>query len=379
MNEEDPRFALARRLRELREAGLAGKKITQPELASALGRDKPVSVPLISSYESRTKSQIIPPGRLDDYAALFATPRSFEGDQLRILDRADMTEDERREMTSLRNELIALRNKAVGATSPAQTKGDTSVADLSLAEDAPWRFRDGNTITIVCAPWPVHMLRQIPYTDIYDPDYIELLTYSELDALWVLHGHIRATNPANQVNRRLAGKLSSDDISSHLVSLGGVDWNTATSTTITRLQLPVRQVADWETEGGQYFEVEDKGKITKHTPRLRKATDAEKAANAAVADKGILLEDVALFARAVSPFNKRRTVTICNGMYGRGTYGAVRALTDARFRDRNAEYLRSRFGSSNAYCLLTRVPIVDGATVTPDWTTGNFTLFEWSA
>ena len=378
MNEEDPRIALARHLRELREAGLAGKKITQLDLARALGRDKPVSVPLISSYESRTKPQIIPTGRLDDYAALFATPRSFENDRLRIIDRADMTEDERRAVTSLRGDLIALRKKALGATSQAQTKGDTSVADLSLAEEGPWRFHDGNTITIVCAPWPQHMLRQIPYTNINDPDYIELLTYSELDALWELHGHIRATNPAIQVNRRLAGTLTPDDFSSHVVSLGGVDWNTATSMTLTRLQAPVRQVADWDTQDGQYFEVEDEGKKAKYRPRLREATEAEKAANAVIDDKGILLEDVALFARAVNPFNRKRTVTICNGMYGRGTYGAVRALTDARFRDRNAEYLRSRFGSSDAYCLLTRVPIVDGATLTPDWTTGDYTLFEWS-
>jgi hypothetical protein len=377
MHQEDPRLALARRLRELREAGLAGKKITQPELAGALGRGRPVSVPLISSYESRTKPQIIPPSRLDDYAALFATPRSFDADRLRIVDRADMSEDELQAMTSLRNDLIALRNKAIGATSPEQTRADASVADLSLG-DGPWRFGDGNTVTVVCAQWPQHMLRQIPYTNINDPDYIELLTYSELDALWELHGHIRATNPANQVNRRLAGQLTADDYSSHLVSLGGVDWNTATSMTLTGLQAPVRQVADWDTQDGQYFEVEDKGKIAKYRPQLRKATEAEKAANSFAGDKGILLEDVALFARAVNPFNKRRTITICNGMYGRGTYGAVRALTDARFRDRNAEYLRSRFGGSEAYCLLTRVPIVDGATLTPDWTTGDYTLFEWS-
>ena len=48
----------------------------------------------------------------------------------------------------------------------------------------------------------------MPYTDVDEPDYIELLTYSELDALFELHGHIRATNPANQVIRRLAGQLS---------------------------------------------------------------------------------------------------------------------------------------------------------------------------
>jgi hypothetical protein len=65
-------------------------------------------------------------------------------------------------------------------------------------------------------------------------------------------------------------------------------------------------------------------------------------------------------------------------MYGRGTYGVVRALTDANFRDRNAEYLRTRFGSSDTYCILSRVPIVNGATLTPDWTIGDFRCFEWS-
>ena len=44
--------------------------------------------------------------------------------------------------------------------------------------------------------------------------------------------------------------------------------------------------------------------------------------------------------------NKRRTVTVCNGMYGRGTYGAVRALTDVRFRDSNDGYVKSRFAGA---------------------------------
>jgi hypothetical protein len=90
------------------------------------------------------------------------------------------------------------------------------------------------------------------------------------------------------------------------------------------------------------------------------------------------VSDVALFVRARNPFNSERTVTICSGMYGRGTYGVVRALTDARFRDRNGEYLRDRFGSSDCYCILTRVEVVDGATLTPDWNVAGTVLFEWS-
>lgn len=66
-------------------------------------------------------------------------------------------------------------------------------------------------------------------------------------------------------------------------------------------------------------------------------------------------------------------------MYGRGTYGAVRALTDANFRDRNSEYLQSAFGGNETYCILTRVQIVNGATLTPDWTLNDYTLFKWQA
>jgi hypothetical protein len=65
-------------------------------------------------------------------------------------------------------------------------------------------------------------------------------------------------------------------------------------------------------------------------------------------------------------------------MYGRGTYGAVRALTDMHFRDRNSEYVLTHYGESDAFCILTRVPVVRGTTTTPDWTGGEHILFEWS-
>ena len=385
MGSQDPRQLLAQRLRALREDQWPGRKITQPQLAQALGG---LSVPLISSWESQVNPRTPPVVRLEAYAALFATPRSFEGGELRLLSPQDMSEEERRAMDELKQELTHLRNDALRATTTAADPGQARGIEESLSV-GPWCFGDRNAITIVCAPWPHHMLTRIPYTDVADPDYIELLTYTELDALFELHGHLRAANPANQVNLRTAGRLRSDDYTSHLASLGGVDWNTATSTALKRLPLPVRQIADWDTPGEQYFEVEENGKTVKHRPVLEKVptqsqpgvTDirgaqAEPAASAGYQE--ILREDVALFARAVSPFNRKRTVTICNGMYGRGTYGAVRALTDARFRDRNADYLRSRFGDSEAYCILTRVPIVEGATLTPDWSTGDYTLFEWS-
>jgi hypothetical protein len=50
----------------------------------------------------------------------------------------------------------------------------------------------------------------------------------------------------------------------------------------------------------------------------------------ATSGRAILREDVALLA-CLNPHNRKRTVSICNGMYGSGTYGAVRAQTDARW------------------------------------------------
>jgi transcriptional regulator with XRE-family HTH domain len=366
VDSQDPRQLLAQRLRGLRE----DRKITQPQLARALGDDKALSVPLISSWESQTNPRIPPPARLRGYAAVFATSRSFDGATPCRLSPDEMTDEERRAMTELLQELMQLRSDAMRAgvsdPEPVAVKPISEI-EKSLSSQ-PWRYADGNTITIVCARWPDHMLAKMPYIDIDDPNYIELLSYSDLGALFELYGHLRAANPGNQVNLRMADKLTSDDYTSHLVSLGGVDWNTTTSTTLMKLPLPVQQIADWDTPGEQYFQVEENGEIAKHKPVL-----GEVAAH----PKEILLEDVALFARAVSPFNRKRTVTICNGMYSRGTYGVVRALTDTRFRDRNSEYLRTRFGDSETYCILTRVPIVNGVTLTPDWTTSDYTLFEW--
>lgn len=398
MTDADPRLVLAWRLRALREERWADLKITQALLGQALQPGKPLSVSLISSWESQTNPKIPPYPRLEGYAQLFATRRSFEGDGPRLIRPDDMDEGERQAMTELRQELAQLRTSAMRATGfglattpvshpaagvaglPEVSRAAAAANQLDLVEAArmgevsvslntgPWRFRDGKTITIVCAQLPNNLRAADEYTDLDSPDYIELYTYSELDALFELHGHLRAANPANQVDLRIANLLTPDEYTSHLVSLGGIDWNAATRSLLQELQLPVRQIANWG-EGAEpddvYFE-SDEGK--KFRPELDESRQ-----------KKVLRSDVALFARAVNPYNKRRTVTICTGMYGRGTYGSVRAMTDARFRDRNTSYVNSRFGESSSYCIVTRVPVVNGATITPDWTDDDFKLFEWSA
>jgi transcriptional regulator with XRE-family HTH domain len=375
MDVQDPRLRLANRLRELREQWLPARRVTQQQVADILGQ---VSVPLISSYESKTNPRLPTPARVEEYAILFGAPRCLGLEPPRVLGLDEMTEEERRSVAGLARELTQLRKDALGATTPATSATNPTIAQ-SL-DSGPLRFRDGNTITIVCGQWSPEMLEQVSHIDKYDPDYVELLQYSDLDALFELYGHLRAANPMNQVNLRVAGNLTPDDYQSHLVLLGGVDWNTATTNVLSMLQLPVRQIADWNKPDGQYFEVEADGTQVRHPARLERRSSKDQSGPAGRDTDGsqILVEDVALFARAVNPVNRKRTVTICLGMYGRGTHGAVRALTHDLFRDRNATHVHDKFGDSDTYCILMRVPIFDGATLTPDWTVGDHILFEWS-
>jgi hypothetical protein len=280
-----------------------------------------------------------------------------------------MTSPERMAREQLLDELTRLRREALDAAGTAWPRAPIPGGVQEIAQSlkaGPYLINPSERITIVCAQLPQDMLRKMPYTDPLDPDFIELYRYSDLDSLLELFGHLRAVNPTSRVGYWAAGQLSSDDYTGHLVSLGGVDWNDATSSVLERLQLPVKQVSEWDKENGAYFEVEKDGRKVAHRPRLEE-----------VAGRMILREDVALFARGVNPYNQKRFVTICNGMYGRGTYGAVRALTDERFRDRNAEYLEDHFGGSDAFCILSRVTVENGQALTPDWTLPETRLFEW--
>jgi hypothetical protein len=362
VDSRDPRQVLARYLRLLREERWPTVKITQPQLAQALGGDRALSVPLISSWESATNPKIPPIPRLEAYATFFATRRSIAEDPPRMLSSAELTEPEQQARDEILRELMSLRRTAMRATEVPALSEDSEALNIG-----PWRFDDGRPITIVCAQLPPDFLERMPYTDRNDPDFVELYTYADLDSLFELHGHLRAANPTSLVRYRTAQRLQPDDYTTHLVSLGGVDWNQATNSILDQLQLPVRQVANWTSADDAFFEVEKDGQTVQYRPRLD-----------TVEDKKILREDVALFARAVNPYNRVRTVSICNGMYSPGSYGVVRALTDTRFRDRNAAYLRDRFGDSETFCILSSVKIQPGAALTPDWTVAENRLFEWS-
>jgi transcriptional regulator with XRE-family HTH domain len=348
---EGPAVKLARRLRALRTEGLAGRRLTQGDLAEAMG----TSVPLISSWESRTNPKSPPRERLAAYATFFATERSVAQTPFRVLPKSQLTAEERTRRDELFQELTGLQVGARG-----QDQGPTAADPFAGSH---WRFPPEQDITIVCSALPQSYLDSMPYTDPNAPDYVDLYKYADLDALLELFGHLRAVNPLSNVRVLTPAELVTDDYTSHLVLLGGVDWNTITAELLRRMDLPVRQQGRTSEEESGGFQVE--GKLFK--PVLRK-----------VDDKEFLIEDVAHFFRAPSPLNEKRTVTICNGMFQRGTYGAVRALTDARFRDRNENHLRTRFADENTFSIISRVKVFLGEAVTPDWTTNSDDLLhEW--
>jgi transcriptional regulator with XRE-family HTH domain len=350
---EPPSAALPRRLRALREEHWPDQAITQGQLAEALGAERSVSVPLISSWESARNPKVPPLHRLAAYATFFATRRSVSGDRFRLLTPAELTPEERAVRSVLLSELTELRNQAL--------------QDHGRREQPEWRlltYPDQKDITIVCPELPAELRDTMPYTDLASPDYVALYRYADPDALIELYGHLRAANQANTVNFRIASELTPDDYTTHLVLLGGVDWNVVTRDLLNRVDIPVRQAArDTHSETGS-FQVVATGQ--EFRPVLRDSRDEQ-----------VLIEDVAFFYRGPSPYNQQRTVTLFNGMYARGTLGVVRALTDTKFHVRNEDYLRERFGEHVAYSLITRVPVANGRVVTPDWSVPDVVLYEW--
>ncbi|HKS98037.1 MAG TPA: XRE family transcriptional regulator, partial [Rugosimonospora sp.] len=249
-------------------------------------------------------------------------------------------------------ELLALHPARTGWTGSSATLGGL------------YEFPPGQDVTIVCAPVPQELLDAMPYANPDDPDHIELYRYADLDALFELQGHVRAANPASRVVAHLSTELTRDDYTAHLVVLGGVDWNELTRLLLQEeVRTSVQQIPSAQDPQGSGFLVVDQGGSCTFRPRLR---------------GGRLVEDVAYVLRAPNPYNHLMTLTMCNGIYGRGTYGAVRALTDTRFRDQNEQYLRQRFPGASTFGLLTRVHIVGGKAVTPDWTQADMRLHEWS-
>ncbi|MFG1627647.1 helix-turn-helix domain-containing protein [Kribbella sp. NPDC049227] len=336
---------LARRLRELRES----QRLTQSDLARALSTDSRVAVATISSWESQSSPKLPPEERLRAYALLFSTTLTDDTSP-RVRREHELTADERERFQTLHRELLGLRDCVRHQVDP--------LIDAQYTLD----FESG-PVTVICPELPAEIRSPLAEQD--NANHTRLYRYADLDALIELWGHLRASNPELPVQHRLPTEINADDLSGHLILLGGIAFNSLTGRLMRVLdELPIRQVAAPDLNDGEIFRSRDGAE---YRPLWDASGDSQPRE---------LVEDVALLVRLRNPFNHSRTITICNGVYSRGVVGAVRTLTDAAVREQNEAYLAHRF-PGGSYALLLRVPVVNGTAMTPDLEIPQNRLFEW--
>jgi hypothetical protein len=343
---------LAQRLRQLREQRWPELRLTQGKLADALRGEEHLAAATVSSWESPTTPKLPPQHRLLAYARFFATRRSVEQEPAALLELEDFTPEELTAYKGLETELVGLRNAARRPTLSEE-----------VAVRRSWHFPDTGPVTLICAQIPPEQTG--PMAKVTDPNYTELLSFADLDSLMELHGHIRAENPGMDVFYKSVSNVVPDELSGHVILIGGIIWNEITKRLSEMASLPVTQVADPKLESGEIFAAEIDGKDHKFFPKWRDN------------DKSYLIQDVGLLARVPNPLNSSRTLTVCNGIHSRGVYGAVRSLTDARLRDSNERYISANFGSVGSFLILMSVNVIEGITMTPDFNSPDGIIHQW--
>jgi transcriptional regulator with XRE-family HTH domain len=370
------RGRLADRLRALRVQEWPGRVVTQRQIAQALK----ASAPLVSSWESATSDAVPPVERVQAYAQFFASERSIEVEPARLIDLDDLTEQEERRRVALLAELLDLRTEAVGAQ-----------AQAGRAQSF-WHFPDGQPIRIISSVLPTSEINS-QYTSAWHPNHIASMRYADMDALLLTYGQIRADNPDSDVAFLRGDEVTADAFASHVVILGGGDTARAVGSTGVppssealayyrrRLDLPVsvhlpdggnpeydREYVVTLDDAGRPDYYGDRREI--YPPKFLPERDGNTPRRSA--DGHPMLEyDVALLARQPNEMNLTTTVTICSGLFSRGTYGAVRAFTDPLLGQQNQQQLASMV-DPNRFWLLMYVPVFAGRdgleTLTPDLT-----------
>jgi hypothetical protein len=338
---------LAKRLRELRERAFT--KLTQLELGQALADgDGAVSPAAISMWENPTSGRLPPHARLEAYARLFCTSRSFEGD-VHMLGLSELTAEELSRMDELKKELLDLRNGAAA-------RGE---APASGQAESMWHFPDGSRITLACNRLSED--RRPPSADPANLNYVRWAELADLDTLIDVYGAVRAYNPTSRVVIKAVQDLTQQDIANHLVLIGGWTWSTMFPALSRIFPIPIGSGDPGE-----------RGAIVVRNP------DGEEREFKYTLVDGQLVEDVGFFARGVNPSAPRRTLTVCGGITTRGVRGAARCFIDWEMREHNEQYLFPRFPGASVYCIVMRVPVVNDDPLTPDLSREENLLFEWS-
>jgi hypothetical protein len=338
---------LARALRQLRESTWPDRAVTQAQLAKALSSEGPVAAATVSSWESKTNPKTPPSIRLSAYARFFSTERSLEG-QPHLVPKDQLTSSELERFQLLESQLLQILQP-----------DDRKLERIFQFDEGP--------VIVICSTAPEDV--RGPLANEKDPNFTKLQQYADQDALIELYGHLRAANPSLDVFHRIPMEVVADDISKHVILLGGIGWNKITSRFQRAVrQMPIKQINVDDLPTGEIFQVDppDDGKPKLFYPEFDDLGDGNE-----------LIADVGYLARLRNPFQVSRTLTICNGIHSRGVLGAVRCLTDVSVRENNEKYLADKFPDGE-FAMLIRVQVVAGETVSPELANPDVRLYEWS-
>jgi len=342
-----PARRLAERLRALREQ----HRLTQKQLARLLGGSEPLSIATVSLWEKPGSDRLPPPQRLDTYARLFCTSRSFDGDRARLLSSGELTEQERERERELYDELIALRERAQSTNVPAATKG---------ARSALWHFADRIAVSIVCSD----AIEPPAYAEPSHLNYTRYARYADLDALVTVYGQVKADNPERMVRILPTGRLAQDFALNHLIIIGGAASDAA-SLFAQDIPLPTAEEAPGPDPVTHLFRCT----VGEEQREFTSSRD----------DEGTLIQDVGLIARGPHPIIPGATVTLLSGITSRGVHGAAQCFIDSHVRDTNERYLDSAFGNVESFCILMNIPVQNDIALPPNLWRENTRLYEWSA
>jgi hypothetical protein len=329
-----PAERLAQHLRALREQGFDGQRVKQTDFGKALGNPEPLAASTISNWENAASGKIVPAARVSAYARFYATRKSIEGHEPRLVPDEELDEVELARLAELERELRTLRDAAVrGYSRPPIERG--------------WHYPDEADITIVGSELPREDKAAIPYADPAHKNHVRAYDFGDLDALFDLTSELSAANPHANIERRPASSIDPPELEGqHVVCVGGVALNTVTRWAHEVTEIPIRQHPG--EEGLDYFTYEHEGgeheKVAPRTPK-----------------KGPPVEDVAFFARFWEPDAGMRSLTICSGVFTYGVRAAALLLTDPV----NKSYIDERFGNQPSYGLLVRVRILNQGIIRP--------------
>lgn len=330
---------LASRLRELRETAL-GDRITQDQLGAALGKDKPLSGAIVSTWENGELDKWPTEARITQYALIFSTPRSLTPSPHTPTE-SKLDKAERDRFRQLRDELLGLRDEAEQESRRARTE------PASLDANEIWHHDRTERVYVVAPELPSEERAWFAQRD--SPNYVRLARYGDLDAFFEIFVALTRMGYHNLSHRSAnEGGIGS---SQNLVLIGGPVWNPITRTFLHLLPLPILQTM--QPPGKP--DVFTKSDGTQVKPTVLELGDGHEQ----------VIEDIGFFVRATNPNNPHTDVTICSGVYTHGVLGAVRAFINPEVAGENIAVIRDQLGQTNSFAVLFNVNVIGGRVVTP--------------